>query len=251
MCIIIFKPKNRKMPSDEIIKRCFESNPNGAGIMYRNKDNQIVINKGFMTIEALQEAIKEISKNVELRKTDVCIHFRISTTGSTIPANCHPFPLSNEINDLKELSVIVDRAIAHNGILHDYSKLHNQETDLSDTMYFAKMLSGVNDRFLQNVISAHAINSRFVLMTNKKTLTWGLINDKGLFYSNTSYKPQTTTINQFSNWEYLQDKYPMNKNYKQTDLCEIADTQISNSERDRKSFERYLKNGSTIDLYSM
>lgn len=246
MCIIIFKPKNRKMPSDEIIKRCFESNPNGAGIMYRNKDNQIVINKGFMTVDALKDAITEISKNIELKKTDVCIHFRISTTGSTIPANCHPFPLSNEINDLKELSVIADRAIAHNGILHDYSKLHNQETDLSDTMYFAKMLSGVNDRFLQNVISAHAINSRFCLMTNKKTLTWGLINDKGLFYSNTSYKPQTTTINQFSNWEYLQNlnaKYPTYRKDKQTDLSELVEDQLTNSRIEREKFKRYLESG--------
>lgn len=244
MCIIIFKPKNRKMPSDDIVKRCFESNPNGAGIMYRDANNQIIIKKGFMDIDSLLNGIAEIKESIDLKKTDVCLHFRISTTGSTIPANCHPFPLSNDISDLKVLSIIADRAIAHNGILNDYSNLHNAETDLSDTMYFAKMLSGVNDRFLQNVISAHAINSRFVLMTNKKTLTWGLINDKGLFYSNTSYKKQTEIINQFSNWEYLQNlnaKYPTYRKDKQTDLSELAEDQLTNSRIEREKFKRYLE----------
>ena len=251
MCIIVFKPKNRNMPSDEIIKRCFETNPNGAGLMYRY-DNKIHIKKGFMTVDTLINCINEIKQTVNLKKTDVCLHFRISTTGSTIPQNCHPFPLSNNIDDLKSLEITTDKAIAHNGILNDYSKLHNDQTDMSDTMYFSKMLSGVNDRFLQNVISAHAINSRFVLMTVKKTISWGLINDKGILYSNTSYRIYNTPTNQFSQWEYLQNKYPYNKDDRQTDLNDLihkADNQISDSQEERRKFERYLR--SDTPLYSL
>lgn len=242
------------MPSDKIISRCFEANQNGAGIMYRN-ENKIHIKKGFMTVDVLKTAITEIGQTINLKKTDVCLHFRISTTGSSIPQNCHPFPLSNNIDDLKSLEIITDKGICHNGILTDYSKLHNEKTDLSDTMYFSKMLSGVNDRFLQNVISAHAINSRFCLMTARKTIVWGLINDKGLFYSNTSYKP-SIAVNQYvnpyaanwNNYRYIDGIDIPDKDYRQTDLSEIGEKFET---KDRKEFLDYLKKGSIIDLYSL
>lgn len=225
------------MPSLDIMARCFETNPHGAGFMYR-AENKIHVVKGFMTLDALLNALNLVSESVNLIKTDVCIHFRISTTGSTIPANCHPFPLSGEIDDLKALSITCDRAIAHNGILYEYSKFHNDESDLSDTMYFAKMLSGVNDRFLPVVIERHAVGSRFVLMTNKKTISFGMIKEKGLFYSNQSfrvpmgYKPviPSSTIQ-----TPLEDVDPC------TDCVDICDDRCSVYKTKQKiAFERYL-----------
>lgn len=197
MCIIVFKPRKVPMPSLEIIENCFKNNPNGAGFMYRH-EKKIHISKGYMTLDALCNALNLVNEVVDLRKTDVTLHFRISTTGSTIPQNCHPFPLSNNVEDLKALNIVVDRAIAHNGILQSYAGYHNTETDMSDTMYFAKMLSGVNDKFIAPVIDSHTTTgSRFVYMSGAgKSHTFGLYKRKGcgLWYSNESYTPPVVTI---------------------------------------------------------
>jgi hypothetical protein len=193
------------MPTLEVMTNCFVNNPDGAGIMYRDA-GVIHITKGYMTLEKLLEAINVTSETVNLKKTDVVIHFRISTHGTTIPSNCHPFPLSNNVDDLKALNVICGRAIAHNGILHEYAGFSNAVTDMSDTMYFAKMLGAVNDRFIEPVIASHAARgSKFVYMSGHgKTASFGMLKPKGsgIYYSNTSYLKSIPTI-----FDYTPSKY--------------------------------------------
>ena len=205
MCIIVFKPKRVTMPSIDIMENCFTNNPNGAGFMYRDGD-VVHISKGYMTLDALQGALNLVSETVNLKAADVCIHFRISTTGSSIPANTHPFPLSNDVDDLRALNIICARGLAHNGILHDYATFHNINTDMSDTMYFAKAISGVKDRFIETVIAPHvAKGSRFVYMPGKgKTILFGMDKPKGtgIYYSNTSYLKALPTI-----YDYTPSKY--------------------------------------------
>lgn len=192
MCIIIYKRKKLDMPSLDILENCFENNPNGAGFMYR-VDNKIHISKGYMTYDKLIEALLKVQETVNLKRTDLVIHFRISTTGSSVPENCHPFPLSNKIADLKALNIECNRAIAHNGILEGYAGFHSKDTDLSDTAYFAKMLSGVNDRFVEAVIDQHSLTSRFVYMSGRgKVIVFGMTkipdgDGKGLWVSNNTY----------------------------------------------------------------
>lgn len=199
MCIIVFKPRRVPMPTLEIMENCFTANPDGAGFMYRDS-GVIHISKGYMTLEALLEAINLTQETINLKKTDVVIHFRISTHGSSIPANTHPFPLSNEVPDLKSLNITCERAIAHNGILHEYGGFSNAATDMSDTMYFAKMLSHVKDKFIAPLMEVHAAKgSRFVFMSGEgKTVSVGMMKPKGtgIYYSNTTYlKPVVTIYN--------------------------------------------------------
>jgi hypothetical protein len=226
MCIIIFKPKRVPMPTLEIMKNCFEANPNGAGFMYRD-DGVIHISKGYMTLEELLNAINLTSETINLKKTDVVIHFRISTHGSSIPPNTHPFPLSNEISDLKALNIICERAIAHNGILHEYGGFSNAVSDMSDTMYFAKMLSTVNDRFIAPIMEVHAAKgSRFVFMSGKgKTIHVGMNKPKGtgIWYSNTSYATPVVTIYNYpvrSNYNFAGTNHWMGGVSKQQELLD-------------------------------
>jgi hypothetical protein len=204
MCIIIYKPRKVVMPTLEVMENCFKANPNGAGFMWKEGD-VIHISKGYMTLDALMGALNNLEnpKNLEL-----VIHFRISTTGSSVPRNTHPFPLSNDVEDLRALNIICERGLAHNGILHDYAGFHNIDTDMSDTMYFCKAISGVKDRFIETIIAPHvAKGSRFVYMNGKgKTITFGMIKPKGtgIWYSNTSYlKPVVTIYNYPANYTGL------------------------------------------------
>jgi len=193
------------MPSLEIMENCFTANPNGAGFMYRH-EGVIHISKGYMTLDALQGALNLVSESIDLKKTDVVIHFRISTHGSSIPANTHPFPLSNEISDLKALNITCERAIAHNGILHEYGGFSNAVSDMSDTMYFAKMLSHVKDRFIAPLMEVHAARgSRFVFMSGTgKTVHVGMNKPKGtgIWYSNDTYLKPVVTIYNYRHANY-------------------------------------------------
>lgn len=194
MCIILYKPKKVPMPSLEVMTNCFEANPNGAGFMWKEGDI-IHISKGYMTLDALQGALNNLDNPKQL---ELVIHFRISTTGSSVPQNTHPFPLSNDVDDLRALNIICERGLAHNGILHDYAGFHNIETDMSDTMYFVKAIAGVKDRFIETIIKPHAARgSRFVYMNGKgKTIQFGMTKPKGtgIWYSNTSYLKPVVTL---------------------------------------------------------
>lgn len=47
MCIIIVKNSRMDLPDKEILKRCWNKNPHGAGFMY-NYNDVVIIKKGFM-----------------------------------------------------------------------------------------------------------------------------------------------------------------------------------------------------------
>ena len=232
MCIILYKPRKVPMPSLEVMTNCFESNPNGAGFMWKEGDT-IHISKGYMTLDALQGALNQLDNPKQL---ELVIHFRISTTGSSVPQNTHPFPLSNDVDDLRALNIICERGLAHNGILHDYAKFHNIATDMSDTMYFAKSIAGVKSRFIENIIAPHAAKgSRFVVMSGKdKTITFGMTKPKGtgIWYSNTTYlKPAVT----------LWDNYNFSGTHWMGNVGTRNTQQLLDIDKER-AWSRYVKN---------
>jgi len=197
MCIIIGKPTGEALPSTETITNCFENNPDGAGFMYRDKG--IHIRKGFMTLEALLDALKmeNINENHE-----VIYHFRIATAGSVKPANCHPFPASDNIDCLRQMRITTDYGIAHNGVLNYEEDIVN---DLSDTMSFIKdflsikaVISTFHEKQIQEALKPIISGSKFAVMTPSEThLSGDFIEENGLFYSNTSYKKQ---VNNYKSW---------------------------------------------------
>jgi len=239
MCIILYKPKKVPMPTLEIMENCFTANPNGAGFMWKEGDI-IHISKGYMTLDALQGALLQLENPKML---ELVIHFRISTTGSSVPQNTHPFPLSNDIDDLRALNIICERGLAHNGILHDYAKFHNIDTDMSDTMYFAKSIAGVKDRFIENIIAPHAAKgSKFVYMNGKgKTITFGMFKPKGtgIWYSNTSYtKPVVTVYDNRFNHEWDMTWFASVGKQTQTRL----------EEEKEQEWKSYVTKNRTVDL---
>jgi hypothetical protein len=59
MCIIVYKPKGKKLPKYETLKTCFENNNNGAGFMYV-ENGIVIIKKGYMCINDLVTALNKI-----------------------------------------------------------------------------------------------------------------------------------------------------------------------------------------------
>jgi len=217
MCIIVFKPAGKDLPDIDTMLSCFDNNPDGAGFMYRH-NGRVHIQKGFMTYKGFFNALDKLGKAIDIKRTDLVFHFRFATQGSIVPANCHPFPISSKVRDLKAINIVTSIGVAHNGVISfcaDKSK-----TKLSDTQLFIKnYLSSIPAETLftpamQELIK-QATNSKFAIMGAKQTALIGdFIEDKGIHYSNTSYK--TIKIRGF----YSTTKYSTKKSSKsRCDIC--------------------------------
>ena len=202
MCIIAAKPAGVKMPDDETITRMWYRNPDGAGIMYA-KDGKVRIDKGFMKLEEFKAHLNKLKKSVDLDKTAVVMHFRITTHGGTCPENCHPFPITRSIKMLKTLHQAAPIGIAHNGIIPN-----NPRKGISDTMeYIATQLAPLYDMNRQFVkdknaleLIENAIKSKMAFLTGAGEITCigSFTEDGGIKYSTTSYKPYEYTSKYFS-----------------------------------------------------
>ena len=144
MCVIIVKERGQKLISKENLKKCFNHNPDGAGIAWTigtpENPQPISIEKGFMKFDDLWNYLTKLEfkyKDPDLVKVSMILHCRITTHGLTNRSNTHPFPLSENEEDLCAVSLRKQpKAIAHNGIVSSVTVLKTGK--LSDTMEFIK-----------------------------------------------------------------------------------------------------------------
>ena len=219
MCIIGFA-KTRKMSAAEI-DRCWHSNSHGAGLAWWLEDGQTMFSKGFMVFD-------EFVRMHDRMKPPYVAHFRIATGGSRSPQLTHPFIISKESPLV--LSDVGQKIIFHNGIISDWEKMYlgmkmrNEalQGEVMDSRVFAALLH--KDISLIKDIPGW---SRFAVMDNgfKIDLYSVDIEDDGIFYSNSGYKPWTKPTyhgdhnysksngfwignKYYSNWEaYMEENY--------------------------------------------
>lgn len=212
MCIICVSKKGVRQPSYEELKNMFGNNEDGAGYMCL-KNNQVIISKGFMSLEELNKAL-EIEKFTS--KDVVIYHFRKSTQGGVQRELTHPFPLSSNMKNLKKLDLACDCGIVHNGIIAMTS--NPKITDYNDTMkfitdYMSKLIRNSNDlkslevqeMILKLTSSKWAFLDKF---GNVETIG-NFITDKesGLMFSNSTYKNYEDIFNyNIRNYNYYKDK---------------------------------------------
>lgn len=194
MCIICVKPSGISMPSSKILSNCWQDNKDGAGLCYNKEgSNEVCIVKGFMKLKALKMKLSELSLT---DNDNVVIHFRFATHGLVDAGNCHPFPLSASINDLRCVEGVFDTAVAHNGV---FGSMSAHET-LSDTQKFIRgilantaVINNLDNVAVQELISGYCGTSSklAILRPNKMLLIGNFIkdDDTGLYFSNHGYKP--------------------------------------------------------------
>ena len=209
MCIIAIKPKGKKMFDENTIRTMFENNFDGAGFMYYDNNlHKVVIDKGYMTCESLINALKQH----DFTNTNLILHFRIGTSGLRDKLNCHPYPIYAK-NSLK---CVCDIAMAHNGILKDYTPY--RYVDVNDTQLFIEYaLKPLSKGFINNKDIKHLIGEiignnnklAFLDSDNKVTMINHFIEDNGYYYSNNSYKPKKIRQTDVCIWD---DYFPSLKN---------------------------------------
>jgi hypothetical protein len=186
MCIAIIKPYGAKMPKKKRLARCWENNDDGAGYMvYNEYTKKMEITKGFMTFDSFYDSISK----QQFSKTDlVGIHFRIGTSSYNTAPNTHPFPLSQQPERLKALTVNSKTGIIHNGVVG------KGETDLSDTMVFIRdvlyhLRHHLDEDNTLKAIENISLGNKFAIFRNGKVYFTGKWHkSKGCWFSNETYK---------------------------------------------------------------
>ncbi len=190
MCIIVVKTRNAEFPSDGILEYCFRRNPHGAGIMLADTDKSLIIRKGLMTRDEFFDIYNDLKERFPA--SPFIMHFRWSTGGGIQPGLCHPFPIDNRKRVLmaKQPSN-VKIAVAHNGIIPDWSALNDT---VSDTLLYVKNVLypefQADPRFLYDAenrkkIAEEVNGSRLVFMTASGAMCTigGFYKYNGIYYS--------------------------------------------------------------------
>ena len=186
------KPENKAFPEEQILKNCWDNNPDMGGFMYA-MDDKVHIHKGFETWEDFKTALEKARKKTGDNVPYVC-HFRISTQGYNKEC-CQPFPLSGNMTNLKRLKCSSNIGVAHNGIL---SLTSDGSKEYSDTMkfitdYLVNIIRSYDwhkDSRTVKLISNLIEGSRFAIIDKTGfigMLGKGWIEEKGCYFSNSTY----------------------------------------------------------------
>lgn len=236
MCIIIAKDKKGKLPSMDTIKTCFEHNSDGAGLMYVDK-GQVVIDKGFMNFRELEKKLEVLYKKFnDFKNKALVIHCRIGTSGTNTRENTHPYCISTNYKDLHRTKIFCDLGMVHNGVITDYTPVDNKH-NTNDTQefimkYIAPLYEHYRDFYKNEYIMsglADITGSRLVFLDTKENLYYvgDFVEDNGVKYSNTSYKPYTYKYSYadseyWSSWWDKQSKKYLNEGYTYEDVQEVV-----------------------------
>lgn len=196
MCVIAYAAKGIKI-SEKEFRNCFINNKDGAGFMiYDDQKKKVHIQKGFMTFDEFWNAVKDLPTD-----RDRVFHFRIATSGKISPECCHPFVLSNNLDEMRETDTYTDMGFSHNGVMADFTPKEGLSSPYSDTMYFgARVLfplkSKLFDESAQYLIKKAMGTNKYAILGKKGAViigSWETSTETGIQYSNTSFKERKST----------------------------------------------------------
>ena len=198
MCIIVYSPDG-DIVKNSILRNCFANHRDGAGIMVRCSSG-IAFMKGLMNLKDLKKTYKEIMEMFP--NAEHAIHFRTGTSGKDAFGCTHPFPLSEDRDDLHVLSGIAKRTLMHNGILsHGHEDLSDTQLYVKDILYPMRHILGRQP--IQDMIEDHIGGyNKFLIFDKDDTYLLGhWVGDDNFWYSNEDYKPKKIQCVNSSWWE--------------------------------------------------
>lgn len=178
MCLITYG-KVRDVLNFDRITNAWESNPDGAGIIYKS-GGKIYARKMFSKFSLLHKALKELHHN-----QNVAVHLRLATHGAINKENCHPFPIPNGF-------------MMHNGILLGLGKAG--KAGYSDSKHLSEILSQLKQS--DRIALLSTLQGKFLTWDNNGVELFGHWETYGgLHVSNKNFIP------------YDREFYPAKANY--------------------------------------
>lgn len=145
MCLLIFKPKGKQVPSKLVLEAAAKCNPDGFGFATPHKH--------FRTLNP-DLFIHEVSR---VKPEEPCIiHLRLATHGSIKKSNCHPF---------KKRGV----TFAHNGILKISPIGDKTDSETAFLLYIMPAVKtyGLYSREVSEIVSRIIGGSKFAIFDEK------------------------------------------------------------------------------------
>lgn len=204
MCVIAIS--NERNLSEEEFANCFRSNRDGFGMAWMDKKGSNHFLKGIMDSDLAWIYYQKQSKKVGF--PHVC-HFRIGTSGGTIPELTHPF-IVDEKSETKLVFNGKKKLLFHNGIISKWEVMKkNLEKkilkekiigEISDTRIAAIAVSIYGNRIFDTIGGGKYVTLTPSKKANKvwiegemETFGEGWIEEKGIQFSNSSFES-------YSNW---------------------------------------------------
>ena len=190
MCVILFAPP-KKTIKEEKIKRAFEVNSNGAGVMWYDPSGTVHYIKGFVKVDELIKFWNSLDANYPR-----ALHCRIATSGKVSEATCHPFPIVEDIEKMKVPSGVSDTGcLMHNGVFSRYTPKGGMKCDHSDTMEYTSKVIYPVVKFISNpgvLRLLDEMTSRILLFLPGFKIyyfgNWHKDKDEGFLASNETYE---------------------------------------------------------------
>ena len=192
MCVILIGNKLR--PKKEVIKKCWDKNNDGAGVMWNDGESTHYI-KGLMKLESLNILLEN---NPRITKGQFAIHFRMASSGGKCEELTHPFVINKEYS---------------NGAVYEGNEpllMHNGHDSKAEDQMVAMMINNQivipKDKFSDSraiaTICAYSgfevckyMSGKFVILTKDAMYTWGTFEkDEEFEYSNLYWKNSCTGI---------------------------------------------------------
>ena len=224
MCIAILN--NSGCISRSVLNRCWQANPDGAGLAYFGK-NGLVVHKELNKFKGFWK--KYLEARTENPGIPFLLHFRITTHGINNEENTHPHIIDE------------NNVFCHNGILSGY--YNPAMIEKSDTVKF-------NEKILKKIKVSHSPTVKILLeeiagsfnkmiflnskqnamIINEHNGIW----DGGNWFSNSTYKEiaRTQTSNFFcqnvkgERWDWWNEDdnlFPENKKISKTDRAKLIE----------------------------
>jgi hypothetical protein len=196
LCILIYKEQDYSVLKKKVYKRCFVSNPDGAGYAWWDTDKQTwSVRKGFMTFKSFWKAFNTDAFARDFKSTAVITHFRVGTSGNRKGPDCtHPFIISRDYEGMRELEFDSERIAFHNGVIGP-GKGKNSDTMMGVFEYIAPLMPHLKEEGIEEILEELLMTNKCKWLITNKEIThfygnW--IKDEeypGYDFSNSSYEP--------------------------------------------------------------
>lgn len=227
MCIIVAKDKYHNLPKDEYLKNCFTYNPDGAGFMYVDNSNQVVIDKGYMTYKSFTKRYKKLCRKYnDFVNKSLVMHFRIGTAGANSRENTHPYPITYDKDVLHKTYYKTSLGMAHNGIISQYNPDKNDKTTNDTQNFIIKYLYPIYKHYRKFYKNKYIMDGLEDITGSKlafldKCDNIYLVGDfkedeNGVKYSNDNYKSYDYSKYYYNDRYYYDDFVYWDKYYNET-----------------------------------
>ena len=198
MCIAIVSEYGVGLPSNNVMKRCWRSNSDGAGYAYLTTEDEWHVKKGF---KKWKDFITAFRAEEFTNECTVIIHFRVGTSGAMPGGVCspdctHPFPISDEEDMLNKHEYTEKNIAMHNGV-HSRPKGPLSDSQVAVRDIAAPLIPYFDDPKIRGLCAdlLHGIyenNNRWFVANGPLYYFIGdWITDKetSIIYSNDGYRP--------------------------------------------------------------